>query len=237
MKKQDFIRPTTMEAIHALSIQDNQELRYSSLLKPGNGKTGTHGKFGSMRITKGLPIHDCPNRTEACSKVCYAIKFATWGNLKQGMAGHYSRLAHNDTDTLWSLMRRDIQATLVYEPDGFIIRIHEAGDFVSPEHVMVYHRLALEFSSVIYFGYSRGWADEAIGPTLEAINELPNVFIRESIDGSRPEGTGKAPLAYFGPKELAPKKAFKCPEQLGGPKCVDCGLCWRVSLPVVFRVH
>jgi hypothetical protein len=212
MKKKDFIRPETIEAIHALSAQDNAELRYNSLLKPGNAKTGKHGKYGAMRITKGLPIHDCPQRTEACSKVCYAIKFATWGSLKQGMAGHYSRLAHQDTEALYRLLRRDIQVTLVYEPDGFIIRIHEAGDFVSAEQVKFYQKLAEEFSSVLFYGYSRGWVDEEVGIALEAINQLPNVFIRESIDGSRPTGTGKAPLAYFGPKELEPKGAFKCPD-------------------------
>jgi hypothetical protein len=180
MKKKDFIRPETIEAIHALSTQDNSELRYNSLLKPGNAKTGTLGKYGAMSITKGLPIHDCPQWTEACSKVYYAIKFATWGSLKQGMAGHYSRLAHQDMDALYRLLRRDIQATLVYEPDGFIVRIHEASDFVSIEHVDVYRKLAEEFSSVLLYGYSRGWVDEEIGAALDAINHLSNVYVRKA---------------------------------------------------------
>lgn len=237
MKKIDFIQADTLAAIHDLSRDYDRELRYRPLLKDGNEKTGTHGKFGAVRITKGLPVHDCPDATPECSRACYAIKFATWGSLKQGMAGHYSRLAHEDPERLHQLLRRDIQATLVYEPDGFLLRIHEAGDFVSAAHAEVYDRLAREFENVTFFGYSRAWVSPAIAAVLARMNNLPNVAIRESLDRDRYRGTGLAPVAYFGPKGLEPERAFMCPEQLGGPKCADCGLCWRVTLPVIFRQH
>lgn len=237
MKKRDYITPATLAAIHDLSRQDEHELRHTSLLKPGNVKTGTHGKHGAMRLTKGLAVHDCPDATAACAKACYAIKFATWGTLKQGTAGHYSRLAHQDPEQLYQLLRRDLQAILIYEPEGFTVRIHEAGDFVSAAHVEVYHRLAVEFATVRFFGYSRAWTNPGIAPALRQLNSLPNVTIRESVDRDRPDGTGFAALAYFGPKATEPARAFRCPEQLGGPKCADCGLCWRVSVPVIFAQH
>lgn len=237
MKRHDFIQPTTLAAIHDLALENAHELRYTSLLKPGNSKTGTHGRYGAMRLTKGLPIHDCPDRTPACSTACYAIKFATWGTMRQGIAGHYSHLAHEDTPELYRLLRRDALATIIYEPEGFTVRVHEAGDFVSAAHAQVYLALARDFPTVRWFGYSRAWVNAAIAPVLVAMNELLNVAIRESIDHDRPIGTGLAPVAYFGPRELAPARAFKCPEQLGGPKCADCGLCWRVDRPVVFRQH
>ena len=238
MKRIDFILPTTLEAIHSTADSADHELRHTSLLKTGNAKTGTHGKHGAMRLTKGLPVHDCPDATPACSAACYAIKFSTWASLKQGVAGHYSRLAHNEPERLYQLLHRDLQAALAYEPDGFILRIHEAGDFVNAAHANVYHRLAEAFETVQFYGYSRGWVNPAIAPVLIALNELPNVAIRESLDRDRHVGTGLAPVAYFGPDELAPQRAFKCPEQLpNGPKCVDCGLCWRVDRPVIFRQH
>ena len=237
MKKTDFIQPATMAAIHDLSHADDAELRYRPLLKTGNDKTGTHGRYGAVRITKGLPIHDCPDATPECRRVCYAVKFATWASKKQGVAGHYSRLAHEDPERLYQLLRRDVQATMVYEPDGFLLRIHEAGDFVSAVHAKVYDRLARESPTVTFFGYSRAWVNQAIAAVLTRMNDLPNVSIRESLDRDRPRGTGLAPLAYFGPDAFEPARAFKCPEQLGGPKCADCGLCWRVSVPVVFRQH
>ena len=237
MKRHDFSQPATVAAIHALSREHDHELRHTSLLKAGNSKTGTQGNYGAVRITKGLPVHDCPDATPACSRACYALKFATWGTLKQGIAGHYSRLAHEDPERLYQLLRRDVQATLVYEPDGFLLRVHEAGDFVSPAHAAVYVRLAAEYPAVTFFGYSRAWTNQSIVPHLITLNELPNVTIRESIDESRPTGTGLAPVAYFGPKEMEPAGPFRCPEQLGGPKCADCGLCWRVNRPVVFQQH
>lgn len=237
MKKAEFIKPTTLEAIHTLAEADAADLRRDALLQKGNGKTGTEGKYGAVRLTKGLPVHDCFWRTKVCEQVCYAIKFSTWGTLKQGMAGHYSRLAHQDCESLYAYLERDIRAALVYEPDGFLIRIHEAGDFVSFAHIQVYHRLAEQFPNVQFWSYSRAWVDPTMAIALQAINELPNVVIRESLDASRPEGTGLAPVAYFGPKELEPKGGFRCPEQLGGPKCSDCGLCWRVNKPVIFKQH
>jgi hypothetical protein len=237
MKRNVFVQAVTLDAIHALAREDAHELRHTSLLKPGNAKTGTQGKYGSVRITKGLPIHDCPDATPACSKACYALKFATWGTLKQGNAGHYSRLAHENPEELHRLLRRDVLATLIYEPEGFIVRIHEAGDFVNAAHAEVYLRLAVEFPTVTFFGYSRGWVNRAIAPVLVAMNGLLNANLRESLDRDRPVGTGNAPVAFYGPRELEPADAFKCPEQLGGPKCGDCGLCWRSPRPVVFKQH
>ena len=90
---------------------------------------------------------------------------------------------------------------------------------------------------VKFFGYRRGWVNLAIAVVLVAMNRLSNVAIRESHYSACPVGTGKAPVAYFGPRELEPCVVFKCLEQVGGTRCAECGLCWRADRSVVFRQH
>jgi hypothetical protein len=239
MLKTDYVKDGTLAILHE-RVEDSD----ARLIQDGNNKTGKHGKFGTMFVTRGLPIWDCPNSTVACRKACYAIKFLLWNTENSKLASMgavYSKLAHNNTDKLYDRMDNELKALeSIYRK--IVIRIHEAGDFVSYDHADVYLKLAIKYPDVHFFGYSRAFVNADILPVLNALNALPNVVIRESLDNERYTGTGDASLAFFGDKDKEPTRSFKCVEQLtkgdNAIKCIDCGLCWtQRSLNVVFKKH
>lgn len=242
MIKADYIKAETLEIAHNKA----RSTQTPSLLLKGNAKTGTLGKFGYMYRTKGLAIHDCPERTETCQNACYAVMDHLF-NLERGngAAHFYSNLAHNDPLSLFDKLDLEIADLLSNKrirDKGLVIRIHESGDFVSRLHVRVYIWLADKYKDVTFFGYSRSWNKPSIAGALSELNALPNVNIRESIDNDRHVGTGRASLAFFGDKDKEPTRSFKCIEQLTKGKdtikCIDCGLCWtQRSLNVIFKEH
>ena len=243
MLKTDYIKQETLVNAHEKAVQNDMP----NLLIKGNDKTGTLGKYGYMYRTKGLAIHDCPNRTNTCQNACYAVMDHLF-NLERGhgVAHYYSQLAHTDPLALFDKLDLEI-ADLLKKPrirnKGLVIRIHESGDFVSRMHVLAYAWLAAKYPTVTFFGYSRSWVDPKIGQALSELNALPNVNIRESLDNDRYVGTGLTSLAFFGDKDKEPTRSFKCVEQLtkgkdNHIKCIDCGLCWsQRSLNVVFKKH
>jgi hypothetical protein len=232
MLKATYINPETLNAIHAGNIP------HGNLLLVGNDKTGKRGRYGRMFRTRGLPVHDCNWKTSACASACYAVKPVLW-NIDKGIdvGQEYSFLAHHDPCALYDRLHAEITQA-VAKHGTIVVRIHEAGDFVSRMHVRVYTWLASAFPTVTFYGYSRAFVDPTMAQALNELNAMPNVVVRESTDNDRPVGTGHAADAFFGNKDLEPKRAFKCIEQLNGTKCIDCGLCWtQAKLAVVFKKH
>lgn len=228
------------------------------LVRSGNAKTGTIGRFGRMYKTKGLVIHDCPGASEGCRKACQMLAFACWrteDEYVRAWESVYSYLAHRDLPLLKKVLKRDIgylSATAT-----IIIRMHEAGDFINEAHARVYLELAREFPLVRFFGYTHSAHVPGVLDVLVEANQLANFMVRESLDETRLEPTGKLPVAYYGPRAKAPKnfargKKFakpnpnnpypapagymNCPEQYGDhkTKCADCMLCLTNPLDVFF---
>lgn len=236
MRKVDYVA-LDVETIHAGNIP------HGRLLLDGNDKTGNVGRYGRMYLTKGLPIKDCHWSTDSCREACYAVKGVLWNIDKGANVGQeYSFLAHHDPCALYDRLHSEI-ATVVAKHNTVVIRIHEAGDFVSRMHVIVYQWLASAFPTVTFYGYSRAWVDPDMAQALNELNAMPNAMVRESTDNDRPVGTGHTSDAFFGDKHNEPKRSFKCVEQLtkntaNHMRCVDCGLCWtQPKLSVVFDEH
>lgn len=228
------------------------------LVREGNAKTGTRGRHGLMLKTKGLVLHDCPGATDACRKSCQMIRFACWrsaGKYDTAWESVYSYLAWNDLEKLEKVLSRDLTYFSAFAK--VIVRVHEAGDFVSPGHALVYENLAKAFSQVKFFGYTHSVHDENVVDVLERANTLPNFLVRESADESRLQVTGRLPVAYYGDRKLAPKRFaigrdikpvpasvqypppagyMNCPEQYGDhkTKCADCMLCLTNPRDVFF---
>lgn len=247
MKRDVFTQPETLAFIHAIGETHTTAYTTRPLLLKGNTKTGDTGKKGLMRVTRGIPIHDCPNFSEACGRECYAIKYMIWNiGRSMDMGEHYSYLAHKKTAQLYGTLKRDIMVLKAY-PMPIVVRVHDAGDFVSVAHVRVYAKLAMEFPEVQFFGYTHSDMAGTIGRAILRMCKLPNVSFRESTDPSRPNASGKLPAAHYEPKPTAaamkakyPEGYFFCPEQLSGPNCINCGLCWNKRLDhlaVVFKKH
>ncbi len=232
------------------------------VLVDGNTKTGTVGAHGLMKLTRGLPYWSCPGASTACARDCYANFMPLLSFDKQADIGFgYTYLALEAPEVLYALLARDLKV-LQKVPVPVVVRVHDAGDFVSVDHVDVYRRLATEFPGTTFWGFSHSWPLPGLGDHLEVLNRLPNVCIRESTDPSRVLATGRAPVAHYDVHErvvgyVEATGAFMCPSELkrddkGGvtrariengvnrrvTSCIDCSRCWTVvDRPVVFTKH
>jgi prepilin-type processing-associated H-X9-DG protein len=223
-----------------------------ALMKAGNSKLGSAGKRAHLLlVVSGLAVHDCPGRTSGCDG-CYAesFRYLHAASNKRGAQWAYSYLARTDTGCLERVIRAELAAHIAHMPLGsrIVVRIHEAGDFLSPEHAAVWRDVAEDFPDVTFYGYSRSWNVPRIASVLAAMNTLENVIVRHSLDSAADwqAHDGRAPVAFIdgrvsnrGKKHPVPynKGAVTCPAQTGGPGCADCGICWERRLPVQFLRH
>lgn len=250
LTKVQYRTPETLAAImdHARAVGT-----LPALFKVGNSKLGAAGRRAHLLlVVSGLAGHDCPGRTDGCGG-CYAegYRYLMAASNKRGSQWAYSYLARLDVDRLERTIRSELAAHIAHMPAGsrVVVRIHEAGDFLSAEHADVWRDVAEDFPDVVFYGYSRSWTVPGIASVLSAMNTLPNVIIRHSLDGpaEKEAHDGRAPVAFIdgrmsnrGKKHPVPynRGAVVCPEQLGGPGCADCGICWeRRALSVQFLRH
>lgn len=248
--KEEYRRPSTLEGLmdHAVGLS-----RLPALIKVGNSKLGQAGKRAhALLVVSGLAVHDCPGRSPGCEG-CYAegYRYMMQASKRHGSQWAYSYLARYDVDRLERTLRAELSAQLASLPAGstVVMRIHEAGDFLSSDHASMWLDIAEDFPQVTFYGYSRSWTVNGIGSVLSAMNTLPNVVIRQSLDNvaAKDAHDGAAPVAFISGsfnkrwnKREVPynKGAVVCPEQLGGPGCADCGICWtRPQLAVQFLRH
>lgn len=245
---------------HARTTMDEWRANGGRLVKVGNSKLGERGRYGAMLVVSGLAFHDCPGRTEACTKICYAegFHFLMFLHQRKGHNHIYSYLVHNDLTRLKEWLIEDIQHyhdryKIVRCP--VIVRIHEAGDFVSADHVSVWAEIAVAMPDVTFYGYSHSYRVEGIVGALNEANTLPNFRVRESFDSDEvPDMRPGTPMAFVSGSvkgnsktnrvdmiARAPyhKGAVRCPEQVtnGKVNCVDCGLCWNTEIPIQFFRH
>lgn len=234
-----------------------------TLGKFGNSKIHAQGARALTLVYSGLAHHDCPGATQACRASCYAMgwRFMDAAGKRKGTSFKYSYLAHHDIKRLEAVVMREIgqavaRARRLRLP--LAVRIHEAGDFVSPAHIAMWGRVADAYPGIIFWAYTR--SDMACNITAAAVRLLadrPNVHVRASFDPV-PDGTvagctGSVKLEQLtrnglpgavvvgrardgiltGPKRV--EGAVNCPEQLthGEIGCADCGLCWSSSRPVI----
>lgn len=247
----------------AATTADDWRVRGGHLIKVGNLKLGDRGRYGTMLVTSGLAYHDCPGKTEACMKICYAERFRYLAFLsKRNGSNHiYSYLAHHDMGKLKAWLIEDLKffsdrLNMVRCP--IVVRIHEAGDFINAAHVEMWGEIAKVFPKIQFYGYTHSFRVLTIRPALNEINRLPNVRIRNSYDNDEAppvgaEGLMAPNIAFVSGSVMGAKKyytnglakapyhkgAVRCPEQVTGGKinCVDCGVCWRTDKPVQFFKH
>ena len=241
----------------AAKALDTWRAKGGMLIKLGNIKLGERGRYGTMLVASGLAWHDCPGKTEACAKICYAERFHYLSFLsKRNGANHiYSYLAHNDLPKLKKWLMEDLASykerlDMIRCP--IVVRIHEAGDFVSAAHADVWSDVATAYPTIQFYGYTHSFHVLTILVALNALNGLPNVSVRHSYDfGDTPDmvpGIAFVAGSIMGRKDYhdkgvanAPyfKGAIRCPEQVtrGKINCVDCGICWRTDKPVQFFRH
>jgi len=61
-------------------------------------------------------------------------------------------------------------------------RLHVVGDFYNEEYVRKWIEIATELENVIFFGSTRTWRCGLLGVELKDLRDMPNVFMKASID-------------------------------------------------------
>lgn len=219
-----------------------EQIENITLIGRGNQKIGNCGIHAGMMLkTVGIPVKDCPGARE-CKFSCYAIPLfllnsdlnSKWQNNKL-----YSYLAHKNPKKLLEKLTKECEEfeevhKLTERKAPIVFRIHEAGDFVSVQHIFVYLYLAKRYPKIQFYGYSHNFHLKEQREYLEILNNLPNVHIRESLDKST-EKTYYS-TTYYGKQK--PEGFIDCPEETQGITCSNCGICWRApKAQVYFKPH
>lgn len=138
----------------------------------GNGKTGAAFSIDA--------IVSCPGRTALCEKLCYT---AIWPMSAPGPKQFRER---NYGYVIQALKVKDqlskelITACLLTQSKT--VRIHDSGDFFSPEYVRQWYNTCEALPDIQFWAYTRSFAVPGICKELAKLATLPNVAIWISAD-------------------------------------------------------
>ena len=183
------------------------------LISRGNLKTGTLPSFSLPVITT------CPGKTPFCERYCYGLK--GWFTLEQIKRVNDKRLDATLRDDFVDIIVHEIRKS---RAPAF--RLHVIGDFYSVEYVEKWIEIANTLPKVIFFGSTRSWRCEFLSEALKRFRDLPNVYIKASIDWTDnldPFSCGWRVWSVEG-------QGVPCPHDLGlVDNCAVCQRCWTVK--------
>ena len=192
------------------------------LISRGNTKLGTLPSFS-------LPVMvTCPGKTPFCERYCYGLK----GRFTQ------EKLKEINDRRLDATLRSDFVAVIVAEikkTRAPAFRLHVVGDFYSVEYTEKWVEIANQLTTVMFFGSTRSWRCEFLSEAVKEFRDLPNVFIKASVDATdnlEPFSCGWKVWSVEG-------EGSPCPHDYGlVENCAACKRCWTVKdFSVKFRLR
>ena len=183
------------------------------LISRGNSKLGTLPSFS-------LPvIVTCPGKTPFCDRFCYGLK------------GQFTMLMVKEKNDrrLDATLEKGFVDTIVEEirkTRAPAFRLHVIGDFYDVEYVEKWIEIILRLPKVIFFGSTRSWRCDFINKALKKLRDLPNVYIKASVDvtdDQDPLGCGWSVWSVEG-------MGVDCPHDYGlVANCYECKRCWTIK--------
>lgn len=171
-------------------------------------------------IADGFASHNCFG-----NKMQWAIRFTPSANFERQLV-------------------REVLELNQRHPDGFVIRLHQLGDFYSVLYVHLWQVLLEHAPALRVFGYTARWEDQ-IGHILRKLateqwerfamrfSNAPSYWTRGTTVGVSPPAT----ISIEHPIQT-PQDSFLCPEQTGRTEsCATCGACWSTRKRVAFLQH
>ncbi len=164
-----------------------------------------------------LPVlKTCPGKTEFCSRLCYGLngRFT-----RQKMREIYqSNLEASKQADFVGRIVREILKTKVG-----VFRLHVVGDFYSVEYVEKWLEIADRLPDVKFFGSTRSWRVLGLRDTVKRFRDVPNVYLRASIDFSHLD----KPSYSWGVWSIE-GKGDPCPHDYSlVENCITCKKCWQ----------
>ncbi len=175
-----------------------------------NSKLGVLPSFSLPVLTT------CPGKTEFCSRLCYGLQ----GRFtRQKMTGLYQ-------SNLEATKRADFVERIVFEilkVKARTFRLHVVGDFYSAEYVESWLEIAARLPNVKFFGSTRSWRVPGLRDAVKRFRDLPNVYLRASIDSTHPD----RPASSWGVWSIE-GEGEPCPHDYGlVENCITCKKCWQ----------
>ena len=142
------------------------------------------------------------------------------------------RMDHQSSDFEKCLIQ-DLSLLATRHPDGFVIRLHELGDFFSVEYVEFWRSMLDSFENLHIFGYSH--CNGAIGKALDNLQfDHPDRFRIMTSDDTVLSDV--RPSARVSGETI--KHYVTCPQQeKRTPSCITCGLCMNGRTHIRFLPH
>ena len=164
-----------------------------------------------------LPVLEtCPGKTEFCSRLCYGLngRFA-----RQRMREIYQ----NNLQASKQAAFVDRMVSEILKTEARVFRLHVVGDFYSVKYVEKWIEIANRLPGVKFFGSTRSWRVPRLRDAVERFRDLPNVYLRASIDFSHLD----RPPCSWGVWSIE-GEGDPCPHDYGlVENCISCMKCWQ----------
>lgn len=140
------------------------------------------------------------------------------------------RIDHRNPGLLMSRIGMDLANAVVGGVP--VVRLHVLGDFFSLQYAQFWH-VEVKMGRCSIFGFTAHAEKSLIGNYLRDVNRItPEFRMRFSHD----TGPWGALVAGVSPG-WDTVETIRCPHELYGLHCKDCGICWEVPTPVLFTYH
>ena len=166
-----------------------------------------------------LPVlKTCPGKTEFCSRLCYGLR-GRFTHQKMREIYQTNLKASKQAD----FVERIVREILKTKTRAF--RLHVVGDFYSVEYVEKWIEIADRLPDVKFFGSTRSWRVPELRHAVERFRDLPNVYLRASVDFSHSDQPSDSWGVWTIEGEGDP-----CPHDYGLVKnCITCKKCWQTK--------
>ncbi|MBA7692004.1 hypothetical protein ES703_100560 [subsurface metagenome] len=177
-----------------------------------NSKLGVLPSF-SLPVLK-----TCPGKTEFCSRLCYGLRGRfTHQRIKEIYENNLK--ASKQPDFVERIVRG------ILKTKAGVFRLHVVGDFYSVEYVERWLEIAERLPDVKFFGSTRSWRTPGLRDTVVRFRDLPNVYLRASIDPTHLD----KPSCSWGVWSVE-GEGDPCPHDFGlGKHCITCQKCWQTK--------
>ena len=197
-------------------------------------KSGAYQRKLGAYVTKGrwrgMPIFSLSLEERAtCPRSCQQ-----WLSCYGNASGMSVRYTHGPE--LLAALAAELDELDYKHPNGFVVRLHQLGDFPSVEYVDFWRAALLEFRALRIFGYSARQADDPIGAAVITLRD--ECWDRFAI---RTSGAQSGPRTAVVDTAPVGRGVIVCPAQTGRVShCGACGICWAKGArekPVLFLKH
>lgn len=153
---------------------------------------------------------------------------------------------HRVSAGFFDLLAVEIDFKAERYPDGFVVRLHVLGDFLSLEYVAFWARMMQDVRPLHVYGYTAHGRETPIGDAIARLNARyrDRWAIRFSVEPDEAcmvDLPMQATTIWRTPEGWVVPEGIVCPMQLGATDCCGtCGLCWAPAAEmkcIVFIGH